>query len=284
MPGGAQASAAPLNQWHLVNPWLGIGRLTVLAMPNHPNSLYTLTYGRFTHSTDGGATSAITSSPACGESTMAVDPSDPSRVYVGCMYGGGMLQSTDGGATWAADNAGLTYPGSSVLPTISAIAVDPSDGSVYVTTQLDELGADVFVSHDGGDSWLPIHDGTWANGIAVSGGRVYAYDGGTITSDDDGATWSSPASADGSGSLVADPDSPGAVYALAAPSGSTGQAWVTTDGGGQWTQLARHRRISPVPRSPAATCIWARTPVSTEVLTRGRRGRRQRPRRTLASF
>jgi photosystem II stability/assembly factor-like uncharacterized protein len=169
---------------------------------------------------------------------MAVDPSDPSRVYVGCMYGGGMLRSTDGGATWAADNAGLMYPGSSILPTISAIAVDPSDGSVYATTQLDELGADVFVSHDGGDSWSPIHDGTWANGIAVSGGRVYAYDGGTITSDDDGVTWSSPASADGSGSLVADPDSPGTVYALAWPSGSTGQAWVTTDGGGQWTQLS----------------------------------------------
>jgi photosystem II stability/assembly factor-like uncharacterized protein len=238
VPGGAQASAAPLNQWHLVNPWLGIGRLTVLAMPGHPNSLYTLTYGRFTHSTDGGATSAITSSPPCGESTMAVDPSDPSRVYVGCMYSGGMLRSTDGGATWAADNAGLMYPGSSILPTISAIAVDPSDGSVYATTQLDELGADVFVSHDGGDSWSPIHDGTWANGIAVSGGRVYAYDGGTITSDDDGVTWSSPASADGSGSLVADPDSPGTVYALAWPSGSTGQAWVTTDGGGQWTQLS----------------------------------------------
>jgi photosystem II stability/assembly factor-like uncharacterized protein len=237
-PSAAQASPAPLNQWHLVNPWLGIGSKTVLAMPGDPNSLYSLTYGRFTHSTDGGATSAVTSSPPCGESTMAVDPGDPSRIYVGCMYGGGMLRSTDGGATWAADNTGLMYPDSSVLPTIAAIAIDPSDSSAYITTQNDELGADIFASHDRGNSWTPIHDGTWANGIAVSGGRVYAYDGGTITSDDDGATWSSPAIADGSGSLVADPDHPGTVYALAWPNGSPGHAWVTTDGGGQWTQLS----------------------------------------------
>src|SRR4051794_5388290 len=106
VPGGAQASAAPLNQWHLLDPWVGIGRLTVVAMPGYPNSVYSLTYGRFRHSTDGGVTSAIVSSPPCGESTMAVDPGDPSRIYVGCMYGGGMLRSIDGGATWAADNTG----------------------------------------------------------------------------------------------------------------------------------------------------------------------------------
>jgi len=234
----SQASTAPLNQWHLVDPWLSIGPKTLLAPPGDPGVLYTLAFGQFQHSTDGGATWDVTSTPPCGENTMAVDPNDPSRIYVGCRYGGGMLRSTDGGATWAADNTGLMYPSSTVFPTISAIAVDPSDSSVYVTTQGDELGSDVFASHDGGDTWTPIHDGTWANGITVSGGRIFAYDGGTITSDDHGATWSSPSSADGTGSFVADPDHPGTVYAIAWPSGSPGGAWLTTDGGGQWTQLS----------------------------------------------
>src|SRR5206468_298697 len=66
----------------------------------------------------------------------------------------------------------------------------------------------------------------------------YAYDGGTIMSDDGGATWTSAAGADGSDSFVADPDHPGTVYSLSRLRGSTGEAWVTTDGGAVWTQLS----------------------------------------------
>ena len=120
MPTASEASTAPLNQWHLIDPYIQLGPKTLLAIPGH--GLYRLTFGQFEHSADGGATWDVRSTPPCGESTMAVDPNDPSRIYVGCAYGGGMLRSTDGGATWTAANTGLMYPSSTVFPTIAAIA------------------------------------------------------------------------------------------------------------------------------------------------------------------
>ncbi len=234
------AANASLNQWRLDNTWAGLTPMQMTSLPGQPGSLYLASYlSDFHRSSDGGATWDVSSSPPCAVDSMAVDPSNAMRIYIGC-WSNGMLKSTDGGATWSHDNAGLTYPDSVNAPMVEAIAVDPADSNtVYVTTSQDELGDDVFVSHDAGDSWSPIHTGVVAVGLAVSGGRVYAYaGGGVITSDDGGATWSTPGNADGSKRLVADPDHPGTVYAFAWPSPSTGQAWVTTDGGQGWTQLS----------------------------------------------
>ena len=236
-PSSADAS---LNQWHFVNDWAGLTPMEMTSLPGHPGSLYLASYlDDFFQSNDGGATWAVETVPPCQVATMAVDPTTPSRIYIGCVHGG-MLKSADGGETWSQDNVGLTVPGyeSYDAPLIEAVAVDPTDSSVYVSTSGDELGGDVFVSHDAGDSWSPIHTGSTAVGLTVSGGRIYTYAaGGVITSDDEGATWSSPGAADGSKRLVADPDTPGIVYAFAWPTATTGEAWVTTDGGGSWTQL-----------------------------------------------
>jgi photosystem II stability/assembly factor-like uncharacterized protein len=238
----SSADASP-NQWHVVHDWVGLTPMEMTSLPGHPGSLYLASYlNDFFQSSDGGATWAVSTTPPCDVATMAVDPTTPSRIYIGCWHGG-MLKSTDGGATWAHDNVGLTVPGfeSQDAPMIEAIAIDPADtNTVYATTSVDELGADVFVSHDAGDSWSPIHSdpNSVAVGLAVSGGRIYAYaDGGVITSDDDGTTWSAPKAADGSKRLVADPDAPGTVYAFAWPSATADQGWITTDGGQTWTQL-----------------------------------------------
>src|SRR3989442_3107949 len=50
--------------------------------------------------------------------TLAIAPQTPTTLYAGT-YGGGVFKSTDGGATGAALNAGLTYPH------VSALAGDP---------------------------------------------------------------------------------------------------------------------------------------------------------------
>jgi len=65
---------------------------------------------------------------------LAVDPSNPTTVYVGT--GAGVFKSVDGGDSWSALNTGLTSTA------IRALAVDPAAPStVYAAT----FGGGVFV-------------------------------------------------------------------------------------------------------------------------------------------
>jgi photosystem II stability/assembly factor-like uncharacterized protein len=229
------SAAGSLNQWHMVNP--DSGSLSVTAMTSlsgHPGSLYVASYFAFRRSVNGGASWAVQSSTPCSAQSLAVDPSDPMVIYLGCRWNGGAVKSTDGGATWTAINQGLTYPQyPDDLPTVISFAIDPGHpDNVYMTTEADQLG-DIFASHDGGASWAPIHAGFFARGLVVSGGRMFAYDNGVITSDDGGQTWSQPASVD-AGLLVADPADPQTVYAIALNT-SAGGVSLTTDGGQTWT-------------------------------------------------
>ncbi len=57
---------------------------------------------------------------------LAIDPRTPSTLYAGTS-GGGVFQSTDGGATWRAINSGL------IIPYINALAIDPQTPSTLYT-------------------------------------------------------------------------------------------------------------------------------------------------------
>lgn len=88
-------------------------------------------------------------------SSVAFDPSDPNVVYATYTSFGGVhvWKSADGGATWT----GIDGVGRGALPDlpVNAIAVDPEDGrQLFVAT---DLG--VFVSRDGGASWLVENTG-----------------------------------------------------------------------------------------------------------------------------
>jgi hypothetical protein len=96
---------------------------------------------------------------------VTIDPVDPSIVYAGtgeandcgdCFYGGGVLKSTDGGATWTVENPGGIFSGVD----FASIAVDPNDDRrIYATTT-----AGFYVSTDSGASWAhPSGTGTFGS-------------------------------------------------------------------------------------------------------------------------
>jgi photosystem II stability/assembly factor-like uncharacterized protein len=141
-------------------------------------------------STDGGETWEETY--GFWAATLATDPTDPQVLYFGSERLGYVFQSTDGGSSWtnispnapeywldevrdievdlnssvyAATNEGLWKRDGSDwteltgLPTddITALAIDrsTSPGTVYVGTGEDG----VFVSQDGGSTWIPFNEG-----------------------------------------------------------------------------------------------------------------------------
>jgi len=82
--------------------------------------------------------------------SIAVDPSDPNRLFAG-FADGGLMISTDGGQSWEISAAGL-------LPETSVVAVetDPAHpGVVY----LGSPNSGVFCSTDSGRGWTALNDG-----------------------------------------------------------------------------------------------------------------------------
>ena len=112
------------------------------------------TQGQLFKSTDGGASWSPTSLSFAdtGISCLVVDPQNSSTLYAGTSEdrfgfqfdtGQGVFKSTDGGATWASVNAGLSDLN------ISAVVIDPQmPSTLYTATHLG-----LFKSTDGGNNW-----------------------------------------------------------------------------------------------------------------------------------
>ena len=95
---------------------------------------------------------------AANEPSLAVDPTDPSRIVVGWRQfdsissnfrQAGIGRSVDGGATWT---AGVLTPGVFRSDPVLAAA---TDGTLYYYSLKGNLLCDVFVSGDGGATWGP---------------------------------------------------------------------------------------------------------------------------------
>lgn len=190
-------------------------------------------------SVDGGATWAATGLPASGGAgvfDIALDPDDPSVVYV-ASWGAGVLRSTDFGATFT--------PAASGLPTfVHAVAYAPETGTVYAGTTFDG----VYKSTDGGDSWAPARSGlpTSPGGyynvydvdIDASAGpsTVYAatVGGGLYRTVDGGASWHPLAHPDPNVyTVLLDPHHPGTLFA-----GTGNGAFRSTDSGATWENFS----------------------------------------------
>ncbi len=119
---------------------------------------------------------------------LAIDPTDPSRLYLGSVSG--IFRSVNRGENFTAINNGLPDSGD---VTVSSIVVDANGGgAVYAAT-----AAGVFRSADNGANWVPANNGLESAEVRqlradpASGGIVYAatFDAGVYKTTDSGASW-----------------------------------------------------------------------------------------------
>jgi len=120
----------------------------------------------------------------CTSSSVAISPT---TIYIGTA-GGGVLKSTDGGASWQSASTGLpriTTKGTTatgqvrlwtMTATITALVIDPvHPETLYAATS----GSGIFTSTDAGGTWRPFNAGLDVLDIAsltidATGGRLYA--------------------------------------------------------------------------------------------------------------
>ncbi|HWN10271.1 MAG TPA: FG-GAP-like repeat-containing protein [Pyrinomonadaceae bacterium] len=134
----------------------------VVIDPSNSSIVYMGTNSGFFKTTNGGTLwTRLTSGPMAGLqiSALAIDPLNPATLYAGAPFGSEILyKSVDGGATWAASGAGLSFlfGAQIVKPAINTLAVDPvNPATLYAATS----GGGIFKSIDSGASWTQSNNG-----------------------------------------------------------------------------------------------------------------------------
>jgi photosystem II stability/assembly factor-like uncharacterized protein len=172
--------------------------------------------------------------------SLAADPSNPDRVYLGTSAGD-VFVSTDAGGSWTR----FAHLGDGLDYVLDNIVIDPNDPkTIYVGAwSIENRGGDVFKTNDGGKTWQALADmhgkSVRALAIAPSDPKVLsagALDG-VFRSTDAGATWQrfSPeghAEIKNVESLAFDPKSVNVLYA-----GTWHLPWKTEDGGRTWDSI-----------------------------------------------
>ena len=145
--------------------WGNDGVFSLVFHPENPDILYAGTYNGVNRSTDGGETWEAWDAGWPAEqwvTSIAFDPRDPEVMYACSIngenkgqgrewFGGTVMKSTDGGATWFPITTGLNLN----QPFVK-IVVDPHEpDTLYLATHAEGM----FISHDGGGLWLPWNEG-----------------------------------------------------------------------------------------------------------------------------
>jgi photosystem II stability/assembly factor-like uncharacterized protein len=173
-------------------------------------------------STDGGASWSarrISTTPAAGGiSCLAVSPAAPRTFYACSLSAAGLLQSTNGGRSWAPINAGISFVGS--------VAIDPTlpDRLYAAANEFLNAGPAVSKSSNGGAAWTLSDDGIETLAVAALAvdaarpGTVYAgtIGAGIYATADDGAHWAPADTGLRGGNMVSflavDPVLPSTLY------------------------------------------------------------------------
>jgi len=218
--------------------------------PSNANVVYVLpSYGgKLLKSTNGGVNWSELSFGAnrYGTGGLAVDPANPSTIYVGgydyydpsqwksCMA---VFKSTNGGASWSAIRVGPQEGSASVM----TVALSPSDSrflfmSGYYWTGSHSISK-VYKSSDRGATWQDITGsiGTARIGVIVVDpqmpSRVYAGSSwGIYRSTNGGATWARNTGTAYAEGLAVDPANTNTLYA-----GYSNRVHKSLDGGVNWT-------------------------------------------------
>ena len=248
---------------------IAIGRIAV--DPQHPDTVFVAAMGNlYSRNTDRGVyrsqdggqtwTQVLFVSDIAGAVDVAIDPSDPRRVFAATwqrirfpqerIYGGpgsGLWLSSDGGTTWTRLAGGL--PGPETEPSRIGVAIAPSSpGTIYAVyyRKSDTALQGLFRSTDGGTTWTQAtatglgnivnNQGTWSGRIFVhpgNPGEVWVDGVGLARSTNGGTSFTSVPG------LHADhhaqwffPGNPSIIL-----KGNDGGLYRSTNGGTSWTHF-----------------------------------------------
>lgn len=230
----ADPTQAGVNTWTTNGPYGGVTSLAI--DPVTSTTLYATASGGVYKSVDGGTTWSFSNNGLSETSTIAIDPNNPTTLYVVSGWGA-VSKSSDSGINWSAISSGL--PSQPILD----LAIDSNlSSNMYAAT----FGNGVYKSIDGGSNWSPAN-----SGLTIIYTRVLAIDpitpttlyvggnGGVFKSTDGGANWvemnnglpvvvGSTTCLD-TETLAIDPITPTTIYA-----GNCGKVFKSTDGGANW--------------------------------------------------
>lgn len=171
--------------------------------------------------------------------SLAIDPKQPSNLYVGA-FGGGVWKSTDSGASWK------RLDGVPPQQSVNAVAVDPSRPQTVLAGTYD---AGIWRSADGGGSWkrvqnlgdrqpeiLAIVFDPAQPRIAYASTDSTGFPNGVFKSEDAGATWNHASEGLPKDprvfALAVNPKAPGVLYA-----GTSQGVYLSKDSAKGWSGL-----------------------------------------------
>ncbi len=170
--------------------------------------------------------------------SLAYDPHDPNRVFLGTSTGV-IFVSEDGGHNWSR----FAKLGSGDDYVLDHIAIDPHNSkTIFVSawSVQDQSAGDIFRTHNGGKEWEPLAamhgKSVRAMALSASDPKIIvagALDG-VYRSRDGGKEWQhiSDATVKNIESIAVDPKDPNVIYA-----GTWHLAWKTSDGGANWQHI-----------------------------------------------
>jgi len=264
----AHPACAAINNWTSIGPYGGMVNKIIYNKAT-PSIVYLLSIGGFSRSTDGGVTWQMVRTDFMNSPNgLAVDPTDPNRLYVVAGNAPFLLTSTDAGKT-------LTpVPGFPVNLASPGLAQVSADGqTVFVTA-----GARIVCSTDRGQTWTEratIAPGTLTrvnqfSADPVDSNTLYAVvsldagSSGLYVTHDGARTWSQLSLATNPQHVVQDfaidATDPGTIWAAAFDG-----LWVSHDRAVTWTRTSffasnsyASYAVALDPRNPAT--IYASTP------------------------
>ncbi|MBK7033424.1 MAG: hypothetical protein IPH49_09190 [Ignavibacteria bacterium] len=185
-------------QWTVLGPRSTAGRIkSIVCDPTRSNVIYIgAASGGVWKSTDGGLswTPIMDDANAIAMGALCIAPDDPNTIYAGTgeqvvganiYLGGGLMRSTDQGASWSV--VGLTSVGS-----FSRVIIPPSSPSTIIAAGMNEQ-AGVWKSLDKGLTWQRLYQGqiydltmhaTDPNSMFIA-----VPDSGIMSTTDGGTTW-----------------------------------------------------------------------------------------------